>query len=607
MIICPSFFIVLCSLLLSCSNAQNDSHQNLHATTINGLSAHFCPFWTFFDKVSKKCHCVMNSRFKCTDHGTYLRTGRCATYDADTQIVSYAICPYFLQSKGLNLTEIEPQVWYASLPDNVSELNHYICGAMNRKGEVCSKCKNGSGPSILSVGFQIQCSNCIGLWYGIPLYLFLELFPITVFYLILLIFQINITTAPMTSYILYSQLIIYATDHIFAGDLTDLSGIILSLSQSYKLLARVMLSMYDVWNLRFFRYLFPPFCISTTIKPIHIVFLGYISVFYPLCLIIFTWVCIELHGRNYGPIVWLWRPFHRCFVWLRKGWNPKSDIIDVFASFILLSFSKSLYQIILLMTPQKVKYTNLNGTRLGLTTRINLDLNMTYGSTEHLVFVIPALITFIIFNVLPIFLLLLYPVGLRACLSKCKLDGLTLYTFVEKFYGCYRDGLDGGRDMRSFAGFHFVLRVILFVTKPLGDWLLFANYDPYFMRNIVLTSASVITSLCRPYKKMYMNVLDVLQLAHLGLFCYLMSAHQSFELQSNFILTATVMILLPLGGFMLLILARLFQQVTQVHRIRVLAMKFKQWLSVFSRSSANEARPLVEPSTEARISYEAIQ
>ena len=27
--------------------------------------------------------------------------------------------------------------------------------------------------------------------------------------------------------------------------------------------------------------------------------------------------------------------------------------------------------------------------------------------------------------------------------------------FVEKFYSCYRDGLDGGRGMRSFASLYF--------------------------------------------------------------------------------------------------------------------------------------------------------
>ena len=77
------------------------------------------------------------------------------------------------------------------------------------------------------------------------------------------------------------------------------------------------------------------------------------------------------------------------------------------------------------------------------------DQSIPCGSSEHLAFAIPAVF---IFNILPTFLLLLYPIGMfRVCLSKCRLDGIALGIFVERFYSCYRDGLDGGRDMRSFA------------------------------------------------------------------------------------------------------------------------------------------------------------
>ena len=63
-----------------------------------------------------------------------------------------------------------------------------------------------------------------------------------------------------------------------------------------------------------------------------------------------------------------------------------------------------------------------------------------------------------VFNVIPVAVLILYSLKcFRSCLSKCKLDSLALTAFVEKFSGCYKDGLDGGRDMRSFSGLYFVL------------------------------------------------------------------------------------------------------------------------------------------------------
>ena len=99
-----------------------------------------------------------------------------------------------------------------------------------------------------------------------------------------------------------------------------------------------------MWNLDFFRYAVSPFCISSKLTIIHIILIGYISVIYPLCLIVITWICVEVHGHNFQPLVWLWRPFHRCFVKLRREWDTKNDNIDVFCTFLLLSYTKLVSQ-----------------------------------------------------------------------------------------------------------------------------------------------------------------------------------------------------------------------------------------------------------------------
>ena len=588
---------LLSSVLLCYTSAQIGSHLN------NSRSIQHCTPWSFYDKYSQKCKCFKYIR--CSDYhdGVYLKAGYCATYDTDTEILSVAICPYF-QSSGFNMTKFDNHYWYIQLPENISELNNYLCGAMNRTGRVCSKCKDGHGPAVMSIGFQIQCSQCIGVWYGIPLYLFLELFPITIFYLILLIFQINITSAPMTSYIMYSQLIVIVCDRLLSGDMPVLTGILFSMNKHYQLVAKVIISIYDVWNLRLFHYLMPSFCISSTLNPIHIAFLGYISVFYPLCLIILTWTCVELHGHNFRPIIWLWKPFHGCLVHLRRGWNTKSDIIDVFASFFLLSFTKCLYQVLLLMIDQNItKVSHFRGVYSDKAHVLNLDLSTTYGSTEHLIFAIPALITSCIFNILPTLLLLFYPFRLfRACLSKCKLNGLALYTFVEKFYGCYRNGLDGGKDMRSFASLYFILRVTIYFTKGVGALLMISNNDPYFIRSIVFTATLVLISLCRPYKETYMNVLDILLLAHLGLLCHLVSSYQGFEIQARFELTVAAMLLLPFAGFILLVSVRVLQSIIKMRCFQAILKKSKQLCRCAFSSTEQVLSALIEP-TVTGISY----
>ena len=191
---------------------------------------------------------------------------------------------------------------------------------------------------------------------------------------------------------------------------------------------------------------------------------GYISVVYLLYLIIVTLVRIELHGRNFQPIVWLWRPFHKHLFNLRKEWNTKSDIIDVFATFLLLSCSKILYQSLLLIQCPSVLKANSKSGDVSITHVGGNDYASPCGGISHLSFAIPAgFIALLV--VLLVLLLVFYPFKWFRDLcffSKCGsyLNQTSVAIFVEKFHDCYRNGLDGGRDMRSFSGLYFGLRIL---------------------------------------------------------------------------------------------------------------------------------------------------
>ena len=130
-----------------------------------------------------------------------------------------------------------------------------------------------------------------------------------------------------------------------------------------------------------------------------------------------------------------------------------------------------------------------------------------------------------------------------------------------------------------------------------------SNYDPFYIRNIVFTVALVLISLCRPYKEMHMNVLDVLLLAHLGLLCHLLSVHQEFQIQANFVYTTSAMLLVPFAGFLLLTLVRVFQQLMKAHAFKAFISKSKRLQAVFS--STKPVCALVEP-TMTEISYGTI-
>ena len=181
--------------------------------------------------------------------------------------------------------------------------------------------------------------------------------------------------------------------------------------------------------------------------------------------------------------------------------------------------------------------------------------------------------------------------------SKCKLDGLALNTFVEKFYGCYRNGLDGGRDMRSFAGLYFIVRPMSFIAGSIASTVMISNNDPYLPRSVIFIAASLVIALCRPYKKMYMNVLDCLLLAHLGILCHLISSYPGFQRTENFVYASLAMIALPFVCFVLFFIHRAVRKIVKSRGFKHFFGKCKVYFSTNEKSEHNDSfigRPLID-------------
>ena len=274
-----------------------------------------------------------------------------------------------------------------------------------------------------------------------------------------------------------------------------------------------MLTFLGIWNLDFVRYIAPPFCVSSKLLPSHIELLDYSTNFYPLLLIFITCTCIELHDHNCRPLVWFWRPFHKCFSRLQRKWDTRNDIIDVFASFFLLFYVKLIY-----LGSALYRCFPLKSTLKGRNGCVTIDGH--FSRPKYIYIIIPFI--FFVFNVLPVLLLVLYPFKLfRRCLSKCKLDRLFVITFVEKFHGCYRDGLDGGRDMRSFCGLYSFLVILL--TQGHHLFLRKWNISYWLYLAFIFLTFALLVALIQPYKKKYLNALDSLLLAHFTVLCLLLS------------------------------------------------------------------------------------
>ena len=448
-------------------------------------------------------HHHWDNDLKCTKNdGVLFKIGHCLTYEKGKGVFSVK-CPYF-QLEGHELSDTEPG--YIKLPDNISELNEYMCGPMNRKGFLCEECIDGFSISMTSIGFK--CSNCTDAWYGVPLHLVTELVPVTVFYLLIVIFQIHITSAPMTSFILYSQIIMF----VLAIDRPPpLERIIPQYEKSF--LLNLNLFLYGPWNLDLLRSVLPPFCVISGLSFKYAAVLGYVSVLYPLFLIFLTWVSIDLYGRGFKPIVYPVTKFRNCLKRLKEDWGEKRDVVDVFSAFFLLSYSRLMYQSSLFLECHKAVSLDTHG-RWSLINILDYDQNITCGSSKYIAIAVVAALSLFVFNILPALLIIFYPFKVvRSCLSKCRLDTLCLNAFMDKFYGCYRDGLRGGRDMRNFAGVYFLLRFMPFLYYPCKLYKIPFSFGSYLV--LIFLTATLLIAIARPYKENYMNIFDTLLLGHL--------------------------------------------------------------------------------------------
>ena len=269
--------------------------------------------------------------------------------------------------------------------------------------------------------------------------------------------------------------------------------------------------------------------------------------------------------------MWLWRPVHRYFVRLRRGWDTKSDIIDAFTTFFFLTYSKILCQTLLLISSKPIRNIEPPGKSF-LTYVSVVDHSVDYGSLYHLSFVIPGVLISLIFNILPPLLLILYPIQIfRSCLSKCHLNSIVMHIFLDKVYACYRNGLDGGRDMRSFSSLYFFLEIMGYFIALLTHTMNSSSMrvSRWFALGTILFLTTLAMTIAKPYRKAYMNHLNTLLLSNYTILCYVLSSGFCTQL------VARVLITTPIAVF---IASVILKKVNNVSKLYVCKLKSQSYI-----------------------------
>ena len=577
----------------------DSSQLSQYARQVNEYTNHV--EWLCFNSSDSEFDCCHVAYIYCHEGGPALPFGYCATYSETKRMLSTFKC-LNLQWNDYNMTN----PWYVTLPVSLTELNDYMCGPLNRKGVLCSECADGFGPSVTS--YEYKCVNCTNAWYHIPRFFLVQFVPSTILYIIILVFRISVVSPPMPSIFFCIQAFVLGFYMTFNSGNPHNHAMLFTEDGLIRLDMKIIRIIHSFLNqLNVLRYAVPPICLSTKLKQIHVYLFSYISVFYPILLIILTWVCVNLHDNNVRPFVWLWRPFNKCIVRLRRQWDIKSDLVDAFITFYLLSYIKSAHQAVVLLvdyiTIHNVDQTGSKHYKLHLF----VDPSVDYFGQTHLPIALTAIFLFLIFNILPALLLILYPFGtFRNCLSKCRLDFIAVNIFADKIQCYYRNGLDGGKDMRCFSGLYLYLWigllpiVIIFMKEVLN------SNNVLFSIAVGFLIMATILAVAKPYQRMYMNYIDTL--------LTLCVALQYFSISSGVFRLARVLICIPLVVLFLMITVKPFKKC--VFSVKAPLKKCCSFcLSKLQRSALNcdkessdtdnsEAQPLINPTmSEISCSY----
>ena len=260
-----------------------------------------------------------------------MQIGYCMTYDNETGEVSAGGC---LNSFFRN----DFQRFYYPLPTNVSDLNDQVCGPSNSKGLLCGECQDDFviPPGLASSSY---CRNCTGDSHEWIKFIVTAYLPITVFFIIIIIFSISVVSGPINSFLYLAQVTTFR--FINTGGITSVLEAQDAPTFSLRASTTVVAALYNIFNLNTSNLL-RAVCLTNDLSSIEILALQYATAFYPLFIVIFLYASITLHDWNFRPIVSCWKPFLKCFLKFRRCIDPKTSVIDAFATFILLSYTKLL-------------------------------------------------------------------------------------------------------------------------------------------------------------------------------------------------------------------------------------------------------------------------
>ena len=451
-----------------------------------------CPTWTYRSPPGNECVCGVRL------HNSII----CDRNTLTTVITERFICVFFSRKLQTTLAGTCPYGFRGILPRNASEIEEskWFCFHLHRTGQLCAECEENYTLPVYS--YFLGCVKCDSYKNGWVKFAAAAFLPLTFFYIIVIMFRISATSPTLNAFIMLNQIV--AIPSVIRDVYTSNLDYLTSPNHAYNRDAsKFIITVTAIWNLDFFRSFYGPICLHPDLNYQQVLLFEYAIGLYPLLLIILTYLLIKLHD-NFAIVVWLWKPVHRCLAVFRRQWNIQSYLVHALATFIILSYVKVLNTSFEFLLPSHVY--NMKGQIVNEAYwYYNGSVDMT--SRDYLPYLMIAIFMLLIFNILPLLLLALYPFKCVQRLlnnylpMQCK---VALQIYMDVFHGCYEDTT---HDYRHFATLYMAVRFLNLLSVSVFSIKLYAP-----AASIIFTFTLALVARFQPYKCKKYNTVDIVML-----------------------------------------------------------------------------------------------
>ena len=455
-------------------------------------------------------------------------------------------CPYQYCYEDYDVTGNE------LLPEtaNKSILDRFVCGGSYRTGTLCGRCIDGYSVTLNSPTFA--CNKCDDEYKLGVLFLFLSyILPVTILFVIIMMFDIRITTGPIGSFIFFAQIISSEYHYILIYSINANNPTTLKIFNA-------ILGVYSVANLDFFNHDAFKYCIFQRAGTIDIVAFELLLSLYPVVLII-TYALIR---KYYYVCKWSW-----CFS--RFSISSKS-ITHGICAFLVICFAKINLQAFTILIPGELTFIDDIDHTYKTLVYLQGDLEY-FTEMPHTLYALGAILFIIIVIAIPTLILLFHPIMMRIAvyfqwgesrivlfINQCLMID-RLKPVLDSFQGNYKDNLHCFAGLQIFFYRTLFFLIVVVTTPDIDKSLLFIT--SYFVAILL------IHYLAMPFKKyidnMVYSMIYVLLLTISIIELYTIISGMFFE---AVIWMQIILCLLPLCCFVLYYSWRLIQIVRKVLR-----------------------------------------